>query len=127
MAQGQASPTRHQVPPPSGDAAQDVWLELFTTVRNLTETVELATQAFANDEPGKVVSATTKKRLLIKALHGLKQSSSSIQVHEIHHACMQDRLTILSTNDLQLLTEHLKALQVASQQWQRTMLYASKR
>ncbi|KAG1662943.1 hypothetical protein FOA52_006696, partial [Chlamydomonas sp. UWO 241] len=81
----------------------DVWLELFATVSALSETVDTASQAFGSDGD-KVVSATTKKRLLIKALQGLKTSKDGIQ----------------------LLNEHLKALQFASQQWQRTMLFASK-
>ena len=84
--------------------SQDVWQELFGTVRGLEETVELALQAFAPDPPDKVmayetaiwldfasclslncvskqvVSATTKKRLLIKSLQGLQQGKDGIQV-----------------------------------------------
>jgi hypothetical protein len=83
-----------------------------------------------------VVSAVSKKRILIKALQGLKQSKDGMHVRALGgmeptclgnwpmsplshapcmHACMQ------------MLTEHLKALQVASQHWQRSMMFASKR
>ena len=56
--------------------------------------------------PGpQVVSVTTKKRMAVKSLQGLKLGKESIQV----------------------LVEHLKALQTASKQWQRTMAYASHR
>lgn len=46
-----AAPMPQDGDPQQGSSQQDVWLELFGTVRNLSETVELATQAFAN-EPG---------------------------------------------------------------------------
>jgi len=83
-----------------------------------------------------VVSATTKRRLLIKSLAQLKQGKQSIQVCRLafKHLLTCTRLLNLSNktchwnnNFLQLLTEHLRALQAASQQWQRTMMYASRR
>lgn len=57
-----AAPMTPDGNPQQGSSQQDVWLELFGTVRNLSETVELATQAFAN-EPGDKVR-------LLRPLHG---------------------------------------------------------
>ncbi|GFH15904.1 phosphotyrosyl phosphatase activator [Haematococcus lacustris] len=84
-----------------------VWLELFSTVSTLAENIELCLQTFTPDSSigeQKAVSAITKKRLLVKALQGLRQSKDGVQV----------------------LSEHLQALQAASQQWQKTMVFASK-
>ena len=92
----------------ANDTNGDVWLELFGIVTGLTETVDLAMQAFGTSDTvndfNKVMSATTKKRLLIKSVHGFKESRVGLMA----------------------LCNHLKALQVASQQWQRSMLFASK-
>eukprot|EP00798_Chlamydomonas_sp_ICE-L_P018915 gene18915-25475_t len=88
MPEGPSTHSMHQ---------QNVWQELFGTAQGLEETVDLALQAFAPDPPD-------KKRLLIKALQGLKEGKSGIQ----------------------LLMEHLTALQAASNQWQSSMMYASK-
>ncbi|GLC36974.1 hypothetical protein PLESTB_000172500 [Pleodorina starrii] len=82
---------------------QDVWTELFGIVNGLSETVGLALQAFTPSDD-KAVSAITKKRLALRSIHGLKQSQNGIET----------------------LLEHLKALQAASQTWQRSMMYASK-
>mmetsp|Transcript_13704 Transcript_13704/g.36706 ORF Transcript_13704/g.36706 Transcript_13704/m.36706 type:complete len:869 (-) Transcript_13704:372-2978(-) len=103
-----ASPTKSSPisrPSERASAQSAVWDELFGTVSSLDDTIETALQAYAPPDAGdKVVSATTKRRLLIKSLAQLKQGKQGIQ----------------------LLTEHLRALQAASQQWQRTMMYASK-
>ena len=92
----------------SNDTNGDVWLELFGIVSGLEQTVDLAMQAFGTSDTvndfNKVMSATTKKRLLIKSVQGFKESRVG----------------------LGSLTNHLRALQVASQQWQRSMLFASK-
>ncbi|KAG2449899.1 hypothetical protein HYH02_000005 [Chlamydomonas schloesseri] len=64
----------------------------------------LALQALTPSPDDKAVSATTKKRLAIRSVQGLKQSQVGVQA----------------------LVEHLKALQAASQTWQRSMMYASK-
>ncbi|PNH11227.1 hypothetical protein TSOC_001940 [Tetrabaena socialis] len=82
---------------------QDVWFELFGILQGLAETTALALQAFTPSDD-KSVSATTKKRLALRSVQGLKQNQQGLQV----------------------LLEHLKALQAASQTWQRTMMYASK-
>ncbi|GAX73677.1 hypothetical protein CEUSTIGMA_g1128.t1 [Chlamydomonas eustigma] len=95
------TPSRSKRP---GDENQDVWIELFQTVKSLAELLDLCSQALGPDPVDKMMSVTTKKRLLIKSLQGLQQSKG----------------------DVELLTEHLKALQSASQQWQRSMMYASK-
>ncbi|GLI62014.1 hypothetical protein VaNZ11_004589 [Volvox africanus] len=85
------------------DQQQDVWAELYGIVHGFAETVQVALQAFTPSDE-KAVSAITKKRLALRSIQGLKQSQDGIGA----------------------LLEHLKALQAASQTWQRSMTYASK-
>lgn len=97
----------------AGGGPEAVWAELFTTVSSLQETVELSLQAFTPDpafgeqkvrcrwsivdqpylplqrsklatlSAAQAVSATTKKRLLVKAVHGLQKGKEGMQVRRL--------------------------------------------